>query len=105
MTMAPREERLIPRDITKSTRRNISFVKMIKQSPTRLVQNGGRSSRKMYRSRSLINALDGTKIVGRRWNSGKIRLETQKPSSTHPACHRRKGKETSYTEHFHAAIY
>jgi predicted Fe-S protein YdhL (DUF1289 family) len=52
--MAPREERLIPRDITKSTRRNISFVKMIKQSPTRLVQNGGRSSRKMYLSRSLI---------------------------------------------------
>jgi hypothetical protein len=39
-------------------------VKIIKQSPTRLVQNGGRSSRKIYRSRSLINALDGTKNVG-----------------------------------------
>ena len=47
ITIVPREAKPIPRDTTKSTRRSISFVKMMKQSPTKLVQNGGRSSRKM----------------------------------------------------------
>jgi hypothetical protein len=78
---------------------------MIKQSPARLVQNGGRSSRKMYRSRSLINALDGTKNVDRRGNSEKISLETREPSTTHPTCPRRKEKKISYTKNSHAAIY
>ena len=59
ITIAPNEAKLMPRDTTKSTRRNISFVKIIKHSPTRLAQKGRRSSKKMYRSRSLINSLDG----------------------------------------------
>jgi hypothetical protein len=59
-TIVPKAATLIPRDTTKSTSRNISFVKIMKHSPVRLVKNGVSSSKNMYRSRSLINLLDGT---------------------------------------------
>jgi hypothetical protein len=60
-TIVPKAFKLIPRDTTKSTNRNISFVKIMKHRPVRLVKNGESSSKNMYRSRSLINLLDGTR--------------------------------------------
>lgn len=59
-TIDPKADKPIPRDTTKSTNRSISLVKMMKHSPIRLVKNGGSSSKKMYRSRSLINVLDNS---------------------------------------------